>query len=58
MPGVHPTAPAQAEPLSAERIEELINWTEQLFETNPELKETVTQDQIDRIIDSLKAELE
>ncbi len=48
---------AEAEPLSAERIEELIDWTEQLFETDPELKETVTQDQIDRIMDSLKAEL-
>ena len=52
------TATTEAEPLSTERIKELIDWTERLLETDDELKELVGEAEIQKILDSLKAELE
>jgi len=49
------TTTAEAEPLSAERIEELIDWTESLLEDE---ERTLDESKIQKILDSLKAELE
>jgi len=48
------TATTEAEPLSAERIEELIDWTESLLKDE---ERTLDESKIQIILDSLKAEL-
>ena len=44
--------------MSAEQIQELIDWTEQLWQSNPELMEMAGQDGYDLIMESLKEQLD
>jgi len=47
-----------SQPMSDEQIEELIDWTEQLWESNPELMEIAGQSGYDLIMESLKVQLD
>jgi hypothetical protein len=46
-----------AAPMSRERLEELIIWTEQLWQSNPEIRAMVNQADYERVLESLKSQL-
>jgi hypothetical protein len=43
--------------INAEQIQALIDWTEQLWQSNPELQEMVNPDDYERVLESLKQSL-
>lgn len=51
-------AESNDQPMSDEQIQELIDWTEQLWQSNPELMEMAGQSGYDLIMNSLKEQLD
>jgi hypothetical protein len=46
-----------SQPMSGEQIKELIDWTEQLWQSDPNIREMVRQADYDRVLESLKEQL-
>ena len=50
-------SPEADQPMSDEQIQELIDWTEQLWQSDPNIREMVSVDDYNRILESLKEQL-
>ena len=46
------------QPMSDEQIQELIDWTEQLWQSDPNIREMVSVEDYNRILESLKEQLD